>query len=556
MTASKFAFSAALGLVLLYGLLALLFLDRVPTVHEDEPWIASTSWSLATRGVFGSTMFTGLDRMEERYYEFLPLYPMVQAVLFWGSGVGLFQARFVSVAVGALTLSLTFALGRRLFGPIVGVLAMLLLLAARTGRGSDYLPTGILFLDVNRLARYDTLVPVLGLSAVILSLEASGREKQWLYAASGILAGLAGLAHLYGVFWGAALLLLALRGRQRIRRLGAIAIGLVLPWLFYSLYVVTGLDAWYAQQQLWNANRFLLLDPAWYAQNFLNETTRYTFLELGQTPWGTTGAHLLFAAWVTSGVVLIWRAWRLRDPAAQLVSATTACLLGGLALLVSSKVPNYVLTGAPLIALTCAWGITQAWLLAGRELYRIVLRGAVVLLGFLILFDSLPHLVQVYANAAAVTPFKQLEVALRGDIEPGTRVVGLHSSWFAFSDTDYRDVIVFFNRAQQLQTQFPELSSPLGKSLTEFDPGVIVLDPRLRDYFDHARDDPRPAQIKAWMSAQQFACVWSVGDKNHGYFEVYRRVAQMEYNNWNGTCPEPLNGFPHAGLERGLRRSD
>lgn len=123
MTRRTLAFPAALVLVLVYTLLGLAFLDRLPTAHEDEPWIASTSWSLATRGVFGSPLFKGMDHMDERYYEFMPLYPMVQAVLFWGAGVGLFQARFVSVAAGALTLSLTFAVGRRLFGPAAGILA-------------------------------------------------------------------------------------------------------------------------------------------------------------------------------------------------------------------------------------------------------------------------------------------------------------------------------------------------------------------------------------------------------------------------------------------------
>jgi 4-amino-4-deoxy-L-arabinose transferase-like glycosyltransferase len=539
MTQRKFVFRAALALVLLYALLALLFLDRVPTVHEDEPWIASTSWSLATRGVFGSPMFKGMEHMDERYYEFMPLYPMIQAVLFWSAGVGLFQARFVSVAAGALTLSLTFAVGRRLFTPAIGMLAMGLLLAARTGRGSDFLPTGILFLDVNRLARYDALVPLLGLSALLFFLTAHAREKQSLYFASGILAGLAALAHLYGVFWGAALLLLALQGRQKISSLRAIVLGLMLPWLFYALYVLTGWEAWYAQQQHWNATRFLLLNPAWYAQNVLNETTRYAFLELGMTPWGRTGAQIVFTSWIATGVILIWRAWRLGDLAAQVLGVTTACLVGGLALLVNSKVPNYVLTLAPIVALTCAWGMMRVWSLAVRKQYRSVLRASLIVLVFLVLLDSLPHLVQLYVKAAAVTPYKQIADALRGDIVPGTRVMGLHSTWFAFSDMEYRDVIAIFDRAQQLRAQ----RNPLGESLSEFDPGVIVIDPRLRAYFEHATDDSRPAQIKAWMQAQHFQCVWSVGESTHGYYEIYRRVSDTGYRVWDKTCPIHLNRF-------------
>lgn len=540
----------ALGLVLVYVLLALLFLDRVPTAHEDEPWIASTGWSLAEHGVFGSPMFQGLAHMDERYYEFMPLYPMVQAVLYWGTGVGLFQARFVSVAAGALTLCLTFAAGRRLFGPATGLVAMGLLLAARTARGSDFLPTGILFLDVNRIARYDALVPVLGLGALVLFLKARASQNHRLYFAAGILAGLSALAHLYGGFWGASLLLLALRGPGRLASLRVLAAGLTLPWILYGLYVLTGLEVWYAQEQFWNANRFQLLDPAWYVQNIWNEHSRYAFLDLELTRVIPSGAQLILIGWIVTGAILIWRAIRWNDLAAQVLSVTTACLMGGLALLVSSKVPNYVLTLAPLIALTFGWGMAQLWALAARTRYRGVLHAALLLLVALLLGDSLPPLVRVYVNAATVTPYEQVAVALRGDIEPGTRVLGLHSTWFAFSDTEYRDIIAVFERAQYLRAQ----PNPLEASLSEFDPRVIVLDPRLRAYFEHAREDPRPAQIEAWMQAQNFQCVWSVGEATHGYFEIYRRVSETAFRAWDGTCQIHVNKFSRGALPFGSPR--
>lgn len=488
--------------------------------------------------------------MEERYYEFMPLYPIVQAVLFRGAGVGLFQARFVSVAAGALTLCLTFAIGLRLFRSATGLLAMGLLLAARTARGTEFLPTGILFLDVNRLARYDALVPVLGLSALGFFLAARARQKPWFYFASGVLAGLAALAHLYGGFWGAALLLLALRGPRRNASLRAIFAGLALPWVMYGLYVLTGFEAWYAQEQFWNANRFRLLDPAWYAQNILNERSRYAFLDLELARGVPTGAQLVLAGWVVTVAILIWRALRRDDHAAQVLSVTTACLMVGLALFVDNKMPNYLLTLAPLVALTCSWGVTQLRALAARTQYRGILHVALLVPLFLLLGDSLPPLVQVYLNAANVTPYELMAAALRGDIEPGTRVLGLHSTWFAFSDMEYRDLIAVFERAQQFRAQ----PDPLAASLSEFNPRVIVLDPRLRAYFKNARDDSRPAQIKAWMQEQNFQCVWSVGEATHGYFEIYRRVSDAVYKAWDGTCQIHLNKFSRGALPFGSRR--
>jgi 4-amino-4-deoxy-L-arabinose transferase-like glycosyltransferase len=61
--------------------------------------------------------------MEQRYYGYMPLYSIAQALLFRGAGLGVFQARFVSVVFATLTLALTYALGKRLFGTAVGLLA-------------------------------------------------------------------------------------------------------------------------------------------------------------------------------------------------------------------------------------------------------------------------------------------------------------------------------------------------------------------------------------------------------------------------------------------------
>src|SRR5437868_1242790 len=89
-------------------------LDAVPQVYEDEPWQASTAYSLATKGVFGSELFSGYHGMEQRYYGFMPLHPLLLAGIFKVAGVGLVQARLETVALGAITLVLTFLAGVRL----------------------------------------------------------------------------------------------------------------------------------------------------------------------------------------------------------------------------------------------------------------------------------------------------------------------------------------------------------------------------------------------------------------------------------------------------------
>lgn len=111
-----------LALLLLYWAVSLHHLDVTPPVYEDEPWQASTGWKLATRGVFGSDMFAGYYGMDRRYYGFMPLHPVVLAVMFRAAGVGLFQARLEAVVMGLLTLALTYSLGSRLFRSAMGLL--------------------------------------------------------------------------------------------------------------------------------------------------------------------------------------------------------------------------------------------------------------------------------------------------------------------------------------------------------------------------------------------------------------------------------------------------
>src|SRR6516225_3050721 len=102
--------------------ISLRHLDSVPQVYEDEPWQASVGYKLETQGVFGSDLFAGFYGMEQRYYGFMPLHPLLLAADFKLLGPGLAQARLETVILSALTLVLTFALGARLFHAAVGAL--------------------------------------------------------------------------------------------------------------------------------------------------------------------------------------------------------------------------------------------------------------------------------------------------------------------------------------------------------------------------------------------------------------------------------------------------
>jgi hypothetical protein len=239
--------------------------------------------------------------MEDHYYGYMPLHPLLLAGVFRLAGVGLFQARFVPVALGLLVLALTFSLARRLFRDTrVGLLAVLLLLAVRWTELTLYRTSGILFLDVVRISRYDMAVPVFGLGALHAYLTARETRRGHWYFVVGFLAALAGLAHLYGLFWLPVLLLLTLwdgmptRTRaspwsSRLSALGSMFLGFVLPWLPYAAYVLADLYDWRGQTQFYG-DRFDLLNWRWYADNLRLELQRYRVgLGAGQprcSAWG------------------------------------------------------------------------------------------------------------------------------------------------------------------------------------------------------------------------------------------------------------------------------
>src|SRR6266404_4598100 len=223
----------ALAAGLVFLVVSVRHLDTVPQVYEDEPWQASTAHKLMTSGVFGSDLFAGFYNMDQRYYGFMPLHPLLLAGLFRVLGPGLVQARLETVTLSLLVLLLTFTLGARLFGAWVGAIAVVLLVLVRW-TGLTYIQlTGIPLVDFARIARYDPFVPVLGLAALHIFLSARGTPRAargpWLYAVAGILAGLAGLAHLYGLFLLPILILLAIWD-GRPKAIGWLVLGALLPW--------------------------------------------------------------------------------------------------------------------------------------------------------------------------------------------------------------------------------------------------------------------------------------------------------------------------------------
>src|SRR5437867_12626523 len=116
----------AILLVLLigwYSLATLPYLGDFPLLEWAQMGIAAPAYKLATQGVYGNDLFSGFYRTETYNYEYMPLYPLLVALSFKILGLGVWQARIVSVLCGLATLVLTFWLGRQLYDSTVGLVA-------------------------------------------------------------------------------------------------------------------------------------------------------------------------------------------------------------------------------------------------------------------------------------------------------------------------------------------------------------------------------------------------------------------------------------------------
>jgi 4-amino-4-deoxy-L-arabinose transferase-like glycosyltransferase len=514
--------ASLLCLLLAYWAISLHNLTVVPPVYEDEPWQASTGWKLAEEGVFGSDLFTGFYGMEHHYYGYMPIHPLLLAIVFKLGGLGLFQLRFEPVAMGLLILVLTYSLGRRLFGPAVGLLAVWGLLFVRlTGITTSQL-SGILFLDIARIGRYDMVVPVFGLAALHVYIGAGRTNTEYgigdkQYFLAGLLVGLAGLSHLYGLFWLPALMLPALWQRVGWRNLLALLLGFAVPWLFYLLYVVGGWQDWIGQTRDY-APRFGLLDWQWYVSNLLRERQRYG-PGLGPPGWQYLLRPGLWVTMLLLPVAMLALAQRaLRKSSPEATAARYIVVPGVLfpvlfALFIYLKLSNYLVLVAPIGAIAASWGAVSLWRHAGGRGW---LQAVLGLLLMAVTAEGVARMVAVQ-TAAQTTPYDVFIAQVHDYVRPEERVLGLHHYWLEMEDTDYRSWVV---PLLQKEVYYWSPPRPLPESLSALSPDVILIDRRMAELF---AAQPETAEvIQAWMDQEGYKRVAVVDDVTYGRMEIYR----------------------------------
>jgi 4-amino-4-deoxy-L-arabinose transferase-like glycosyltransferase len=534
------AHAASLLLAALVGwyLLATVpYLDQFPVMEWAQMRIITPAYKLATDGTYGNDLLTGFSHAEQRNYEYMPLYPLQVALAFSVLGPGIWQARVVSLLGGLLTILLTYALGRRLAGDRVGLIAAAALVLLRLGVpvpgevnriGIELNASGIPLLDLARVVRFDVWVPVWVLAACLCFFAARPRDSRMGYAATGFLAGLATLTHVYGAF---ILVVLAVvlvgTGGWRVLRqppLYLMAGGWLLALLPWAIYVAGDLAA-YRGQMAKHGTPGEILGPGAYLDNLLREPWRYLSWLGGSfrhpVLWPRLGIWLLGAG-IATALPLLWRHSRAtRSPGDLFLLVAWPILALLLALLVHYKRYYYVLILMPFLALQLGcvaqviWDQTR-W---RPTLVRVGLSAVLALA----LVEGALGVGQSWQMARAATDYGALTAALNQAIPPGSRVLLAEPYWLGLASYEARSIQLPFLLSDP---RFSPQPRPLAVVLEELRPDFVVTEERLLDIY--AREASQVGEnAQNWRELDEFllrSCplvVATVSTPDYGDVKVY-----------------------------------
>jgi len=523
-------------LILLYLLATLPYLADFPLVETAQMGIAAPAYKLATQGIYGNDLYRGLYHAESRNYEYLPLYPLAVALSFKLLGLGVWQARLVSVWCGLLVLMLTYRLGKTAVNTPVGLLAataLCLLAITVPGATTDLYPGRIPLLDFARVLRYDIMAPLWLLAASHLFLLHSqftihNSPFTITHLIIGFLIGLATLSHLYGAFilpvFG--VLLIWQAGWRAWRPFLLIIAGwslTLLPWL---IYILQDLPA-YQGQMLRHENRFDLLNPVFYVNNLRGEIWRYVkFIGRFRPPvlFPRPGFWLMAVA-VIAAYIHLWPQIRRPHLSARFLFITLPMLATLLALLVSFKRYSYVALLLPFLAILVGLGIVVIWnWLRGRGRWWRLLFGLWLLVA---VAEGLFSVAETRQTAATITPYRELTAVLHQHISPNSRPLALHTYWLALADYDVAALDLAYNLTDPAFVGHD--ARPLPQVIHTLAPDyIIVPQEALKAYQTNPQALPGEQVINFWRTLDsiiQTDCpdeVMRMTTDGYGVVTVYR----------------------------------
>jgi 4-amino-4-deoxy-L-arabinose transferase-like glycosyltransferase len=422
---------------------------RTPPPFVDEAWYASRAWSFIQTGRAFGTLDAGVFDKYEGYWTYFPLLgTWLQALAIRMLGLSLLSVRLVSLTFGLALLAAIYAIGKQLFGPRVGLLAVFLM---------AFSPP---FLYSSHLARQDIMVAALGFSALALSVTNRTSSVKGLLA--GLAVGLAFEIHPNGALYGPPIVGLYLLdggwSALRAKRFWAFVAGLAGGLAFYAAIHILPYPGTYAALTglaFSSTHTPPLLVP-----------NRGVWLESVLQTCQLFGSTDIRLPLVVAAVVVLLRRRSAADR--KLLTLSTALILAFTAL-VRNKLGYYALLVSPSLDLLVAalvWELLQGC----NSSSRWARRSTAVALGLV-----------TASVAMSVTPMLKDPTSeygatldrVRQAIAPESSVLGTQTYWFAMPDKTY------FSWQQLVYYQRSAPGSSLEDAFRALHPDVLIIDPHI-----------------------------------------------------------------------------
>jgi 4-amino-4-deoxy-L-arabinose transferase-like glycosyltransferase len=437
------------GAILVMLIAHLPYLEAWPTVHNDEAremnafWVASGADPTAR----------GLDPefgMDPLYKGGLQGLTVGAAFRVWG--LGLLQARLVSLAWSGLLLALVFLLGRRLYGTVGGLLALFFLALARP------------FWQAAHLVRPEVVLATMLVLACLLAHRAVAEREQWTAGLAGLVLGLALDVHLNALAFGPLVGLVFLTAKPDFWRqrtfcyfLGGLLLGLA--------YVL-------AVRVLADPGQFALSSSYWLGVDkrpplLDRDLGRMLAAEVGRFEGYFTSERRLELLALAGGLLFALGASVARrrvDPLAWGVLLAFALFV----LLVSGKSEFYLALFYPWLALLLAGLVVWLAQHTGRA-WPLVVLAAVGLAPTIFGFEDNRADLETAASNFRERGYYALMADITPLVPPGASVLGPPLYWIGLSDHPYTDYYVWERLRAERRERFASFIARLR-------PDVLVLD--------------------------------------------------------------------------------
>ncbi len=455
------------ALIAVVAIANLVVLVRIPPPFVDDAWYASRGWALIHTGRPFGTLDSGVFDRYQGYWTYIPwLGAWFVSLSIRVLGLSLFSVRLVSLILALLLLSAVYVFTKDLYGPRVGLLAVLM-----TSLSGPFLYSA-------HVARPDVGVAAFGFAAVALTTT----DRSTRFAIKSLLSGLAvALAfelHPNGMLYGPAVvaLYLSAHGKSlfRSRRFWTFAIGLGVGLVLYlAIHVLP------YPQTYWTLTR-VIYGP-WRIP---------PLLATGFTGWldslvevlmllGTASA--LRAAVTAAGLVALARRRAAGDRKALFL---LAALILSFAALVRHKLPYFAIELTPAADILLAAFVGKL-LHDGRQmrarprLSRVAYEALVVLV--VVLLTGAAALAWAPASQDPTADYQAVVERIRQTVPPDSTLMGSQTYWFDFPNLRYYswENLVYYQRSVPGTT--------LAAALTALHPGYLLIDGHLQEYVTYDR---------------------------------------------------------------------